>query len=79
MIDNCFTPAFEARGTTVNKWGKDQTGLREYRFNNSGFRSNFEYTTSPEYAIFGASVVLVLACHWNKLFAVYFQVAKTMD
>jgi hypothetical protein len=57
MIDNCFTPAFEARGTTVNKWGKDQTGLIEYRFNELGFRSDVEYTTSPDYAIFGASVV----------------------
>jgi hypothetical protein len=57
MIDNCFAPAFEARGTTVDKWGKDQTGLVQYRFNNSGFRSDFEYTAPPEYALFGASAV----------------------
>lgn len=57
MIDNCFAPAFEARGTTVNTWGKDNTGTIQYQFNNSGFRSAKDYTESPDYAIFGASAV----------------------
>jgi hypothetical protein len=57
MIDNCFAPAFEARGTTVTAWGKDNTNTVEYQFNNSGFRSSKEYTESPDYAIFGASNV----------------------
>lgn len=57
MLNNCFQPAYEARGTTVNKWGKDSTGLIEYRFNNHGFRSDNDYLKSPEYAIFGSAVV----------------------
>ena len=57
MLNNCFQPAYAARGTAVNKWGKDSTGLIEYRFNNHGFRSNSDYLESPEYAVFGASAV----------------------
>ena len=57
MIQNCFEPAWQHRGQTVKQWGKDLTGLIEYRFNNSGFRSNFEYLTPPSYAFFGNSIV----------------------
>ena len=57
MFENCFQPAYTARGTKVNKWGKDSTGLVEYQFNNYGFRSDSEDLESPAYAMFGSSAV----------------------
>lgn len=57
MILNCFEPAYNARGQTVDKWGKDQTGLISYRFNNQGFRSDSDYNWTPDWAFFGSSVI----------------------
>lgn len=56
-FDNCYQPAYQARGTTVNAWGKDSTGLIKYTFNNQGFRSDVDYNWVPEYAFFGNSSV----------------------
>lgn len=57
MIQNCWDPAWQHRGQTVRQWGKDSTGLVEYQFNNQGFRSATDYTSSPQYAFFGNSSV----------------------
>ena len=57
MIQNCFEPAWQHRGQTVRQWGKDRTGLIEYQFNQQGFRSCVDYTSSPDYAFFGNSIV----------------------
>lgn len=57
MIQNCFAPAWEHRGQIVRQWGKDSTGLIEYQINNQGFRSLVDYTTTPNYAFFGNSIV----------------------
>lgn len=42
---------------TLRQWGKDRTGLIEYQFNQQGFRSHADYTTVPDYAFFGNSIV----------------------
>lgn len=57
MIQNCYEPAWQCRGQTVQKWGKDSTGLIEYQFNQQGFRSCVDYDFSPDYAFFGNSIV----------------------
>jgi hypothetical protein len=57
VIRNCFEPAWQHRGQKVTQWGKDQTGRIEYQFNNQGFRADQDYTTVPDYAFFGNSIV----------------------
>lgn len=57
LVNNCYLPAWEHRGKTVNQWGKDNTGLIEYRFNNQGFRHHSDYNWTPKIAIFGNSIV----------------------
>lgn len=71
-FDNCFQPAFSARGSTVNKWGKDSTGLIEYRFNNQGFRSDIDYNWVPEFAFFGNSSVFGVGVDQNQTLTTYF-------
>lgn len=39
------------------KWGKDQTGLISYTFNQQGFRDHTDYNQEPEIAFFGNSIV----------------------
>lgn len=57
MIYNCYEPAQHAAGTTVWRWGKDQTGTIAYQFNSQGFRSLTDYTEPPKLAFFGNSIV----------------------
>ena len=56
-VNNCYDPAWQHRGQTVNRWGKDRTGLIEYQFNNQGFRNVQDYNWKPSIAIFGNSIV----------------------
>ena len=46
---------YENKGTTVNKFGLDQSGLVSYQFNQQGFRSDVDYNFAPEQAFFGCS------------------------
>jgi hypothetical protein len=57
MIQNCYSYAWERRGQTTCHWGKDSTGLIEYKINDQGFRSPWNYDTIPDYAFFGNSIV----------------------
>ena len=72
MIINCFEPAWQCRGKTVYKWGKDSTGLIEYQFNNQGFRSSLDYTTAPDYAFFGNSSVFGIGAPVDKNLTSFF-------
>jgi len=72
MIDNVNKPLFELRGQTVNKWGKDQTGLITYKLNNQGFRSSVDYTWLPDFAFFGASTVFGIGVPEDKTMVSYF-------
>jgi len=57
MIQNSNKFLFDARGTTVTRWGKDQTGTINYKLNNQGFRGDQDYDRSPSYAFFGSSAI----------------------
>jgi hypothetical protein len=57
MIENCYSFAWERRSQTLRQWGKDSTGLIEYKINDHGFRSPYNYNTVPGYAFFGNSIV----------------------
>jgi hypothetical protein len=56
-VNNCYQPAWQARGQIVDRWGKDQTGLIAYQFNQQGFRHHRDYNWKPDMAIFGNSIV----------------------
>lgn len=57
MIQNCYDYAWQRRGQTVRQWGKDTTGLVEYKINDQGFRSPYNYDAVPDYAFFGNSII----------------------
>lgn len=73
MIQNCFESAWQHRGQTVRQWGKDSTGLVEYTFNQSGFRSAAEYSNTPDYAFFGNSIVFGVGVPVKKILASQFE------
>jgi len=56
-INNCYQSAWTHRGQTVRTWGKDSTGLIEYRFNNQGYRHAQNYDWPADWAFFGNSIV----------------------
>jgi len=60
-------------GKTVNKFGKDTTGLIKYRFNQQGFRSFDDYNTPPDYAFFGCSLVFGVGVDVDYIFANKFK------
>lgn len=48
---------YNLHGQTVYKFGRDCTGHIEYQFNQQGFRSNINFDTAPQCALFGCSSV----------------------
>lgn len=48
---------YNLRGQTVDKFGRDHTGCVQYQFNHQGFRSNIEFDSVPQCALFGCSLV----------------------
>jgi hypothetical protein len=73
MINNCFEPLYNQKNKILTKWGKDQTGQIKYKINEQGFRSNFNYDFTPDYAFFGASVVFGIGVEFENIFASQFQ------
>jgi hypothetical protein len=51
----------------VNRWGKDQTGLIEYQFNQQGFRHVQDYNWKPSIAIFGNSIVFGVGVNYSDI------------
>lgn len=73
MIQNCFDLAWQHRGQTVRSWGKDSTGLIEYKINDQGFRSPHNYDTIPNYAFFGNSIVFGIGVEQPKILVSHFE------
>lgn len=73
MIENSYAPAREHRNQVVRTWGKDTTGLIEYRFNDQGFRSNFDYTEPCKYAFFGNSIIFGIGVPLDQILTSYFE------
>lgn len=72
MIENCYEFAWNRKGQTHNKWGKDQTGLIEYQINNQGFRSPVDYTHPPDWAFFGNSIVFGVGVPCDQILVSHF-------
>jgi len=73
MIENCYSFAWERRSQTLRQWGKDSTGLIEYRINDHGFRSPHNYNTVPDYAFFGNSIVFGIGIDQPQTLVSYFE------
>ena len=66
-VNNCYEPAWQHRGQIVHTWGKDQTGLIEYRFNAQGFRHLCDYNWQPSIAVFGNSIVFGIGMEYDNI------------
>jgi len=73
LIDNCYEPAWAHRGQSVFKWGKDQTGSIQYRFNSQGYRSDKTYDSPATWAFFGNSIVFGIGVCESKILTSYFE------
>ena len=67
-VNNCYDLAWQARGQTVSRWGKDQTSLIKYQFNQQGFRHARDYNWQPSIAIFGNSTVFGVGVDYPNIF-----------
>jgi hypothetical protein len=73
LVNNCYQPAWQHRSQTVNRWGKDQTGLIEYRFNSQGYRHAQTYDWPAEWAFFGNSIVFGVGVPEPDILTSYFD------
>ena len=63
----------KCQGLTVDTFGKDTTGKVLYTFNKQGFRSQFDYVTSPSVAFFGCSLMFGVGVDQDKIATSYFK------
>jgi len=59
-------------GHVLDRFGLDQTGRIQYRFNQQGFRSGVDFDFRPDYAFFGASLVFGIGVPEPQTFAAMF-------
>jgi hypothetical protein len=56
----------------LNSFGKDQTNLVSYQFNQQGFRSNLNFDFIPAHAFFGCSLVFGIGVAQHEIFTSLF-------
>jgi len=64
---------WENRGRVLDKFGLDQTGKIQYKFNNQGFRANKDYCDQPNIVFFGCSLVFGIGVSYDKTFTAQFH------
>ncbi len=72
-VDNCYEPAWLHREQTVTSWGKDNTGLVEYRFNAQGYRHPQNYDWPASWAFFGNSIVFGIGVPQSQILTSHFD------
>ncbi len=75
-INNCYQPAWDHRGQIVHSWGKDSTGLIDYRFNNQGYRHCQDYNWPADWAFFGNSIVFGIGVHEPYILTSQFECSQ---
>ena len=65
--------AWQHRGQIVQTWGKDSTGLIDYRFNLQGYRHSLNYNWPAKWAFFGNSIVFGIGVQESKILTSYFD------
>jgi hypothetical protein len=73
MIINHVNDMIQNKCQVLNSFGKDQTGLISYKFNDQGFRGNKDYNFIPEYAFFGCSIVFGIGVPIEDTFSYKFN------
>ena len=73
MIKSPVDSMWQSRSTTVEKFGLDQTGTVEYRFNSQGFRGPVDYNFVPDHALFGCSIVFGIGVDQKHTIAGQFE------
>ena len=73
MFQNNNLLMYELRNTTVNKFGKDQTGLISYKFDEYGFREGNDYKNNPYITFFGVSLLYGIGVNTQEKFSNYFE------
>lgn len=68
-ITNHLPGMIANKGTTVDKFGRDQTGIIKYKFNAQGFRSDRDYDFEPTVAFFGCSLVFGIGVQYQDIFS----------
>ena len=71
-INCCVEGMWSSRGRTLDRYGLDQTGKIQYRFNNQGFRADHTMDFVPDYAFFGCSFVAGIGVPIEQTFASFF-------
>jgi|TARA_R110001606_G_C15301675_1_gene642665 hypothetical protein len=57
----------------LSSFGKDQTNLITYQFNQQGFRNNLNFNFVPDHAIFGCSLVFGIGVPDHEIFPSMFE------
>ena len=73
MFNNCNKEMLSLAGSSVNKYGKDQTGKITYNFDSYGFREGNEYNIKPSIIFFGCSYLAGIGVGVNQRFSNYFD------
>lgn len=71
-VENPIIGMWELRGKTVDKFGRDNTGLISYQINRQGFRSDQDFNFVPDYVFFGSSLVMGIGVPVQQTFAAQF-------
>lgn len=64
---------WNSRGQTLDRYGLDQTGKIQYRFNGQGFRADHTLDFAPDHAFFGCSFVAGIGVPIEQTFASLFS------
>jgi hypothetical protein len=67
-VNNHVPNMIQHIGQTLDKFGKDRTGLVKYQFNQQGFRSPVDFNFVPEYVFFGNSLVFGIGVAYEYTF-----------
>jgi hypothetical protein len=62
-------------GQTIDQFGKDNTGIIKYQFNQQGFRSPMDFNFVPEYVFFGNSLVFGIGVAYEYTFPGMFNLS----
>lgn len=72
-VNNSVSDMWALRGTTAGCFGKDQTDIVSYTFNQQGFRSSTDFVQIPKYAVFGCSLVMGIGVPEDQIVSSYFS------
>lgn len=73
MFNNCNKKMLSLAGSSVDRYGLDQTGKVVYKFDSYGFREGNQYSNKPSVIFFGCSYLAGIGVTVNERFSNYFN------